>query len=285
MNKKVLYKNTNPWQYFALALGLSWFFWFWIIVFHWNIWKIPGIIFGALGLFGPAIAELILISRSDDRQLWKDYLQRLFDIRRIGWKWLLIIIITFPLINGLSLLLCYLTDGHIPEFSTAEHLIAHPLNIIPYLIFILLFGPLPEELGWRGYALDALQSRYNAFWSSIILGIIWALWHIPLFFMPGTFQHDKLGFATWDFWNFVLGTVIISILFTWIYNNTNRSTLSAILFHFMINLSGELIPVQGKARTYATILTLLLSAIVVFVFGPKNLKLKTNEPQSNSPSR
>ena len=264
-------KTINPWRFFALALSISWFFWMWIILFDWNVFTFPAILFGALGLFGPAIAELILISRAHNKEEWRDYWQRVFDIRRISKIWLLVIFLTFPILNAIAILLSILSGSTLPEFETVEYLLSEPWEILPFAIFILIFGPLPEELGWRGYALDGLQARYNALISSLILGLIWALWHVPLFFMNGTWQHDKLGFATVDFWTFVFGTVIISILFTWIYNNTNRSTLSAILFHFMINFSGELFSPTEMARLYNLILVTVFSMIVVIIYGHETL--------------
>ncbi len=231
MDKTMSAKNSkaNPWKFFALALGISWFFWMWIILLGWNVFTFPAVILGFLGLFSPAFAEIILISRTHDEEEWRDYWQRVFDIRRISKKWFLVILLTFPVLNCLALLASVLTS-HLPAFETAKNLLSEPWRILPFAIFILLYGPLPEELGWRGYALDGLQTKYNALTSSLILGVIWALWHVPLFFMKGTFQH-LLGFCTPDFWTYISGPVIISVLFTWIYNNTNRSTLSAILFH------------------------------------------------------
>jgi len=119
--------------------------------------------------------------------------------------------------------------------------------------------------------LDGLQARYNALSSSLILGVVWALWHVPLFFMKGTFQHDQLRFATPGFWSYIFGPIIISVLFTWIYNNTNRSTLSAILFHFMINLTAELLPLTEQGRIYSTVLVTILSLMVIVIWGPTTL--------------
>ncbi len=263
--------KVNPWYFFALALGISWFFWIWVILLGWNVFTFPAIVLGALGLFGPAIAEIILISCTHDREEWQDYWQRVFDIRRISKKWHLVIWFTFPVLNAFAVLLSVLTGSSFPEFETAKNLLSEPWKIFPFIIFILLFGPLPEELGWRGYALDGLQARYNALVSSLILGVMWALWHIPLFFMKGTFQHDHLKFCTLSFWTYILGPIIISILFTWIYNNTNRSTLSAILFHFMINLTAEFIPLNDQARVYSLILVTILSVLVVIIWGPQTL--------------
>ncbi|WP_457593965.1 CPBP family glutamic-type intramembrane protease, partial [Hydrogenimonas sp.] len=202
---------------------------------------------------------------------WRDYWRRVFDIRRICKRWHLVLLLTFPVLNTLALLLSVLAGSPWPEFETASNLLSEPWRILPFALFILLYGPLPEELGWRGYALDGLQARYNALFSSLILGVVWALWHFPLFFMKGQWQHDVLKFGTLDFWTFIFSPIFLSILFTWIYNNTNRSTLSAILFHFMCNFSGNLIPLTEQGRLYSLILIIILSMVVVFTFGPKTL--------------
>ena len=274
--------KANPWKFFALALGISWFFWIWVILLGWDVFTFPAIIFGALGLFGPAIAEIILISRTHDKEQWRDYWQRVFDIRRISKRWHLVIWLTFPVLNTLALLLSVLAGSSSLEFETARNLISEPLRIFPFVIFILLYGPLPEELGWRGYALDGLQTRYNALFSSLILGVVWALWHLPLFFMKGQWQHDVLKFGTLDFWTFISSPIFLSILFTWIYNNTNRSTLSAILFHFMCNFSGNLIPLSKQGRLYSLILIIILSIVVTLIFGPKTLTRNKRERQTRS---
>ena len=83
-----------------------------------------------------------------------------------------------------------------------------------------------EELSWRGFALPRLQAKYNALTSSLILGVIWSLFHLPLFFtLTGPSQTD------WSFSSFLLSTVGITILYAWIYNNTRGSVLLAYLFH------------------------------------------------------
>ena len=264
-------KTANPWRFFIIALGISWFFWVWVILLRWNVWTFPAVLFGALGLFGPALAEIVLIFRAHDREQWRDYWQRVFDIKRISKKWHLAIWLIFPAVNGLAILLDMLAGSPVPGFDTARGLLSQPWRILPFAAFILVFGPLPEELGWRGYGLDGLQARYSALASSLILGIVWSLWHLPLFFMHGTFQHDVLKFGSPDFWSFLSGPVITSILFTWIYNNTGRSTLSAILFHFMANFTGELMPLTAQARAYSLVLVTALSVIVVVIWGPKTL--------------
>ena len=138
---------------------------------------------------------------------------------------------------------------------------------------IFFFGPVPEELGWRGIALDQLQEKFSALIASFILGGVWALWHLPLFFMKGTYQNE-IGFGSADFWMFNMTLLPITILMTWIYNHTDRSILAAILFHFIINLSGEFFGIEGVARIYQFDLLFIMTALVVLLYGEKTLNDK-----------
>jgi len=269
---------ANPRRFFALALGLSWLFWTPIALLGLEPFSMPGIVLFALGGLGPAAAEFVLILREADSVYVQDYRQRVLDYRRIGLRWGLVVLLFFPVVNGIALGLVVLDGGSLPAFETATDLLADPITILPYAGFILLFGPLPEELGWRGYALDGLQVRWNALAASLILGTLWAAWHLPLFFMTGSFQAE-LGLFTPQS-PYYTGTIVVSsILYTWIYNNTNRSTLSAILFHFMTNFSGELMGLGDRARLFQFGLITLAAVLVVLAWGPGTL---TGAPRTRS---
>jgi membrane protease YdiL (CAAX protease family) len=88
-----------------------------------------------------------------------------------------------------------------------------PFGIVRFAMFTLVFGPLPEELAWRGYALDRLQMRWNALMSSLMLEGVWTVWHLPLFFIKGSYQHG-LGVGTLGFWLFMMDKVPQSIIMT-----------------------------------------------------------------------
>jgi membrane protease YdiL (CAAX protease family) len=274
-------RDRSPLRFFILALALSWVFWLPAALSGQDVMAFPWMLLLIAGGVGPAIAEVILIARSHDRAGWQDYWQRVLDFRRISAGWWAVILLTFPILNGIAISLNLLLTGERPDFETAARLLSQPWMILPFAVFILLFGPLPEELGWRGYGLDSLQARWNALTSSLILGAMWALWHLPLFFMAGTFQHDEVGFGTPGFWSFCLGTTISSILFTWIYNNTNRSTLSAILFHFSINFSGEFLTPTEQARLYQLLLTGLMAVAVTLIWGPQTLTRRWESREGN----
>ena len=179
--------------------------------------------------------------------------------------WLLPILFLMPAIVGLSLLLSMMTGDTLPEIEA----FSNPLIIVPAFIYILfLGGPVGEEFGWRGYALDRLQARFNALNSSVLLGIVWGLWHLPLFFIE-----DQEIYRNVPIIGFILGTILLSILFTWVYNNTNGSILAILLFHTTGNLAHFIFPAMATnfGGLYSVILNVIVVTLVLIIFGPKRL--------------
>ncbi|WP_243637817.1 CPBP family intramembrane glutamic endopeptidase [Natrarchaeobius oligotrophus] len=156
----------------------------------------------------------------------------------------------------------------VQEFATT------PLAILPAVFFATL-PPLLEELGWRGYALDRLQLNWSALTASLILGVVWSVWHLPLFFIEGSFQHDSIGFGTAGFWLFTVGIVALSPVFTWVYNHTARSILVVILLHGWINFTAETIEVADVFYYGSWI---LLATLLVVIWGPKTLTRANDVP-------
>jgi uncharacterized protein len=258
-------KLSSPWVYFALAFGLTW-----IIEMVW--WQLgisletaSGQALLILAMSGPAIAAIGLTYLTQDEMGRRDYWLRIIDLKRISVRWYLIIFLFAPALYGLAALLDVLSGG---SGATWGKTLAQ-LTIIPSLLTIFL-TPFLEELGWRGYALDRLQSRWSAVVSSLILSIAWALWHLPLSFSKGTYQHG-LGIGSLGFWMFMIGFVPVTLLFTWIFNNNSRSTLSAILFHCVLNGSLELFTLTERAFTYSIILWYLAAIAITLIWGPNTL--------------
>lgn len=102
---------------------------------------------------------------------------------------------------------------------------------------LLIMGPLSEEIGWHGYALERLQTQWNALTSSLIVGLVWALWHLPLFMMVGTSQYE----SGVPFIGFLIKIIASSILYTWLYNNTKQSLWSAILLHWLYTYAAQVL--------------------------------------------
>jgi membrane protease YdiL (CAAX protease family) len=240
-------KRTSPWTFFAMVYAWSWFFWLPAGFFGLKFNEPPVPILIALGGIGPMVVAIALTYTTQDREGRRDYWKRLFDFRRISFRWYAVILLAVPAITGLAVLLDILMGGQGAHLEARFQ--SNLASILPFVVFTVFFGPLPEELGWRGYALDRLQEKHSTLASSLLLGTAWALWHLPLFFIAGTYQNG-LGLGSLAFWFYAGVMIPQSILMTWIYNHTQRSTLSAVLFHFMINFVGELFALSARADLY-----------------------------------
>ncbi len=133
----------------------------------------------------------------------------------------------------------------------------------PFLFLFVgaVFGGL-EEVGWRGYAQEALQRRLPIALAGLVIGIFWALWHVPLFFLPGTYQ-ATLGIATPTFWIFFATIVVASPFYAWIYNASGRVAFSAFVYHAAGNVFGELAASGPFGLGFGIELTLTLVAVVL----------------------
>ncbi|MEM2004760.1 MAG: type II CAAX endopeptidase family protein [Zestosphaera sp.] len=261
--------NLNLLLYFIVAFAFSWIFWIPQVLVARGILLTPSIITDFLlgpfnpAAFGPLVSAFSLTYLNEGVSGLKSLLKRGLDcnFRKV---WFIPIFLLFPVMTGSALLLTMLAGETPPELTTSYDLFTVAM-IFTYIFF--LGGPFQEEWGWRGYALDRLQERWSALTSSILLGLMWGLWHLPLFFMPGTIQSQT------PFWGFMSLIICGSLLFTWIYNNTGGSILAVMLFHTMNNLSLVIFPTLRTASggLYLLILNVVTAAIVLSVWGPKKL--------------
>ena len=141
-------------------------------------------------------------------------------------------------------------------------------NLLPSLLFQIFFFLLTEETAWRGFALPRLQAKYNALTASLILGVLWGLWHLPLIFIPDSFQ-SKIPFG-----GFVLSAIAMSIITTWIFNHSKGSVLVAAVFHAAtdatIAYSGVM---SGDMRLFWIFIAVQWAAVLVIIVaqGAKHL--------------
>jgi len=188
-----------------------------------------GLLLLVLGGFAPSIAGVLVTwwARGHEglRDLWRRAMR--FDL---GWKAYLFIL-AFPLVAvGLRVVFYLLRGGTLRNSA----LVSSPLALLAFTIQIAVLGPISEEFGWRGFALDALLTRWRPLGASLILGILWAFWHLPLFFIAGTAQANYAS-PLREFPVFALTTLGSAFLFTWLWLGTGRSLWSALLFHFTAN--------------------------------------------------
>jgi len=264
-------------KFFILTFLFSWLMWLPGVLLSYNLIE-PGKTFITItnvlkwvGGMGPSLAALYLTIRYEGNAGVKALLKRLMNIR-LGY-WYIPTLLLLPVILVVAHLLnMLLRNASFPQTG----LLAEPWWI-PVLFILFVIMQLAEELGWRGYALDRLQQRWNALFSSILLGSIWAVWHLPMFLTSGFGQHNN----HLPFGQFLLTLVFVSVLITWLQNNTKNSLVPAFIVHSCINLSGEVLPLieknketQGDYSAWTLSNTLLFfAAVIVTVFwGYKKLK-------------
>jgi membrane protease YdiL (CAAX protease family) len=179
-------------------------------------------------------------------------------------KWWVPTILLCPLIIGGALGIAALVGNSIPEL----YWISDPaLILVNFVLILFTGGPLQEEFGWRGYALPRLQRKFNALVSSIVIGFMWGLWHLPYFFI-GTELTYAYGIIPQ-----IITAILLSILLTWLFNNTGGSVLVALIFHNMFNLSNDMFPaLQTQLGSPLFLVFFSVAAVtVVVIWGYKRL--------------
>jgi len=275
-------------------------FFFLAYLFTWSNWlpqalasrgitsiEVPGFLTLISG-YGPALAAIIVASLAYGRLGLRELFGRLLRWR-VGIQWYLVALFMPALVILLAISINKWTGGAPPDFSAAGFPFGPaetPLwqkLVILFLIFTLGFDGLGEEIGWRGFALPKLLESRSAFLSSLILGALWALWHFPYALTLGTFLSEVP--LHW----FFINLLALSVIYTWIFNNTNGSLLPVLLFHAAGNTTSNLLPVLPPAAAdlriyYFTIAINCVIAIVVYFVSDQSLQLRKNLSGNQSPA-
>jgi uncharacterized protein len=221
----------SPWVFFLLVLVLSTPFY----VLGVAGGRLPGLLFlpiSALMAVVPSVAALILVCRQGGARGAIVLMQRVTTFSAsTRARWYLVALLIMPAASIVEFGLLRITGTEVPF----PHFTLGAMLFYSAVFFVAAIG---EELGWQGYAYPALRSRHSATASALILGVIWALWHVIPFIEVGRS-------AEWIVWH-SLCAVMLRIIIVWLFENGGRSIFVAMLFHTMINLSWTLFPVAGS---------------------------------------
>lgn len=197
-----------------------------------------------LAVYSPGFAGILLVWRRYGIKGLGSFFKRL-TLWKAPTAWWLFLILGIPMI---------FYAGAAMKGSTSFPFPFSPwYQVLPALASALFLGPI-EEFGWRGFALPLLQRRYTPFWAGLILGVIWAIWHIPAFLLSGTPQ------SAWSFGPYFLGVVAISVIMTPLFNATRGSLLFAFLYHFQ-----AMNPIWPDGQPWDNILFVLVAIIIVVI--------------------
>jgi len=216
----------------------------------------------SLGLAAPSLVGIRFILHRSTRSDRQEFLSQLLEWRRVPPQILLLIIIMYPLVLFTGMTLSVLLGETFSNLAALRHFLAEPLAAQLLLLgSILVLGPLMEEIGWRGFLLERIYPGSGFWYASLAVGTVWFVWHLPLFFMKGTWHSGWLTLSGLP--AFLLWLLSSSIFMTRVYYRYSRSILAMILIHFCMNLSEYLIGPQSRLTFW--IAACLLSVVVVSV--------------------
>jgi membrane protease YdiL (CAAX protease family) len=213
------------------------------------------------GLMAPFLISVVMIRTSKNSKLKEDFVNRLVNPRLIRLKMLPAFLFIMPLSILASIAISLLFGESISQFQLAEGF-SFSSGFVPVLLVLLLAATF-EELGWRGYAFDSLQSRYNYLTASIIFSLLWSLWHFPLIFIKDSYQYEIFHQNIWFGVNFFVSIIPMGIIISWICLKNRKSVIAAIVFHFIINMSQEILEISQTTKCIQTAVLILVAAMII----------------------
>ena len=196
-----------------------------------------------------------------DKDFRADFRKRIYNLRLIKKNYIPFTLFFLPITMVISILISIVFGQPSEQLRFAEEFKIFNGEVILSMI-ILVLVPLLEELGWRGYGVDSLASKFNLFRTSMIFGVLWGVWHLPAFFMKNSYQSSLWGQHPLFAVNFFVGIIPLAIIMNYLYYRNRRSIFLIALFHILVNYSSELFEANQISKC---IFTLLLSVVAVII--------------------
>lgn len=188
----------------------------------------------------PSVTALFIVFLTYSKEQRKDYFRRCFRFRYMGIKWLVLIVLFFTLI---SIVAIWIGVGmfafEMPGMNYVHAIVQNPFNLVFVLFISVISGPLNEEFGWRGYALEKLFVRCGFTKATLLLGFIWGIWHLAWYFTPGQAQYDLLQNSLFDAIMYIPSVMIFNFAVSYVYIKTKGSILAGAFVHMFSNLLGS----------------------------------------------
>lgn len=248
----------KPVRFYVTVFALTWGFWILAILFR----NTPLLfLFMLLGVVMPAATAVVTVLRSGNDMLISDLKRKLAGFYRIDPVFIIIPVLTFIAVVICSIATSVLFGGSMEQFSFTDGF-SFSIGGTSALLTILIASVI-EELGWRGYGEDAVGYYHTWFRESLIFGCVWACWHIPLFWVPGTYHYGLREMGALYMINFLVSAIPVDFLQTWVYVRNKRSMLATIIFHLFLNVMQEKIAMTPETKCIETVFVFVAAAIVV----------------------
>ena len=255
MEQKYIYK---PVRFYITTFAITWIFWAFAIMFNEGT---SLYLFMFLGLIAPASVAIATVLSSKNAALKQDLKRKLISFYRLKPLNIVLAVVVFAAIVVVSIIVSVAFGGSLSQLSFTDDF-SFSIGGASALLTILLASVI-EEVGWRGYGEDSVAAYHSWFTESIIFGIVWACWHLPLFWIPGTYQCGlrEMGFGY--MLNFLLSIVPLGFITTWVYVKNNRSMLASIIFHLFVNTMQEKIAMTPDTKCVESFVVLAVAIIIV----------------------
>lgn len=255
--------NYKPVTFFVLSFLITWIAGG-ILIYQSQMGVEKDLILLFVAYMGPLFAALITMIVYKNFELLKDFGTRLFRFKVSDLKMLPVIIFLMPVAMVIAILISTAFGESITQLNLAEELQVFDGEVVLSMV-ILALVPILEELGWRGYGVDALRSRMSLLNTGLVFGLIWGLWHLPVFFIQGSYQAGLWALNPIFAINFFVGIIPLAIIMNWLYYKANRSILVASVFHIMVNYSSELFQATQVSKTILTGVLAVIAAVIVYM--------------------
>lgn len=249
----------KPVKFYVSAFAATWIFWILAIVFGENI---ASGLFMLLGLIAPSVVAITMVFTSGYEPLKKDFKRKILGFYTLKPVNLLIAIAGFICIVIVSILASTLFGQSLDQFAFTDSFSFTGAGIGSALLTILLASTI-EEIGWRGYGEDSIAQYHSWFTESIIFGFVWALWHLPLFYIPNTYQYELRTMGIGFMLNFFISVSPLGFITTWVYVKNKRSMLASIIFHLFVNFMQERVAMTPVTKCVETGVVIIAAAIIV----------------------
>ncbi len=255
--------RRNPVHAFPIVyLGWAYLFWAPVLLSGKSVWEFPNLVWFLIGGASPLLAGVVLTALDGGRAQLEDLFRRLVDWRRIPFTWwpvLLSFWLLFDLAMAALAVLLGITNS---PLDVHWSLLFDPAALSFLMVLSVVF-PAVEEVGLRGYYLDALQKRLAPTSAGLVNGMVWALWHAPFVWFPGYYAHTTFNPAL-SWWLPMI--VCHTLLIVHVYNRTNRSILAALVFHGMMNFTGEWLRISPGMYPFMLSGNVLMALLVVLTW-------------------
>ena len=247
----------RPVLFFALAYLFTWIFWIPAIFVKENL----GAALMLLGLLAPAVVSTVFVLASGSSALKRDLKFKLIGFYKVNWLNVLLAILVFAGIVAASILLSLLFGQSLNQFSFTEDFSFTGVGIAGAFVSVTV-AAIIEEVGWKGYCEDSIGQYMNWFWESMIFGLLWGMWHLPLIFIKGTYQATLMVNPLFVI-NFFVSAIPMGFIITWVYLTSGRSILACMIYHLVINLLQEKIAMTPETKCVETIVVIVVAIIIV----------------------